>query len=304
MSPAHLKAIAIGVVVLLLAWGASELFSRRPDTTTAAFSLSAPAAAQVDTIEITHAADTIVLAKGATAAWTVNGLVAAGPKVAELLAALHDSARPELAAQDPSSFGRMGVDSASGRMLRIAGGGKTQLRVIIGGHGPGYDASYLRLPGDAHVYLWHGGLPGLAERSLDDWRDREIAAVPSESVAAVDVRRGREHYVLTKRGTTWSLPSGAPTDSSAVARLLQSFRTLTASGFASQRQADSLRLKRPQRSVTLRASAGTELVALTLDSTAGAFWVRRADRPTVYRLDFWQVDQITPSAATLARAKR
>jgi len=294
MSPKHLKVIALGLVVLLLLWGASELLSRRSDTTAGNLRLPVLAPGDVDTIAITHQADTVLLVKRAAAAWTVNGHAASQQALNDLLQALKDSSKPELAAQSPSSFARMGVDSASGRVLRLAGGGKSLVRLIVGGRGPDYDASYVRVPGDAHVYLWRGQLGRLVARQVDDWRDREIGAVPPDSIAAVEVQRGRKSYALRRQGTKWTLPGGLPADSAAVAQLLERFRRVSAAGFATERQGDSLRFDRPQRRVTVRGTRGRELLALAFDSTAGRFWVRRARGGTVYRLDLWQVDQLTP----------
>ena len=87
---------------------------------------------------------------------------------------------------------------------------------------------------------------------------------------------------------------GAPADSAAVAQLLERFRRVTAAGFATDRQTDSLRFDRPQRRVGVRGAGGRLLLALAFDSAAGRFWVRRANSGTVYRLDVWQVDQLTP----------
>jgi hypothetical protein len=42
-------------------------------------------------------------------------------------------------------------------------------------------------------------------------------------------------------------------------------------------------------------------VALTFDSTASGYWVRKPEGGTVYRLDFWQVDQLTPAEDALKR---
>ena len=301
MSSGQLRAIVLGVIALLCAWGVSELLSRRSDTTTATLSLGVPAVAQVDAVTITKGADTVALVKGPSGSWSVNGLAAATPRVNELLQALRDSTTPELAAESPSSFQRMGVDSAAGRSLRVASGGKTLATVIVGNRGATPDAAYVRVPGDSRVYLWRGGLAGYAERKLDDWRDREVAPVPTDSIASLDIRRGKERYTLERSGATWTLPGRRPTDSSAVALLLGTLHNLSAVGFATDRQVDSLKHARPQRSLTLKRAGGAVLLDLVFDSTSGAFWARRADQPTVYRLDFWQVDRITPSASTLAR---
>src|SRR5207237_1888256 len=143
---------------------------------TGGFSLAVPAQAAVDTISVIKGHDSIVLAKQSATAWTVNGHRAAGDAVSELFQALHDSTPPELVAQDSSSFGRLNVDGATGRRLRIRGAGKPLLDVIIGARGSEYGSAYVRRPGDSHVYLWRGRLASFADRTVDEWRDKRIAA--------------------------------------------------------------------------------------------------------------------------------
>jgi Domain of unknown function (DUF4340) len=310
MSAKQLQLIILTLAVVLLLWGASERFSRGSDTVTGGFSLAAPAQAAVDTISVIKGHDSIVLAKQSATAWTVNGHRAAADAVSELFQALHDSAPPELVAQDSSSFGRLNVDSATGRRLRIRGSGKPLVDVIIGARGSEYGSAYLRRPGDSHVYLWRGRLASLADRTAEEWRDKRIAAVGPDSIVLVDVERGKERYALTRAGTAWKL-DGAAADSGAVARLLEKYRTVTATGFASPAQADSARAQRsargqrPARHLTLRSARGT-LVALVFDSTPGAFWVRRTggvapggEPGTLYRMNAWDVDGLTPASRSL-----
>jgi Domain of unknown function (DUF4340) len=302
MNTAQLKAISVVVALLLIVWGASEMVSRRPEKTTATLRLPPLAARDVDTITIAHGTDTVMLARQSPASWAVNGFAAATPEVDGLLQALRDSAASELVAQSPSSFARMGVDSGNGRIVRVAGRGKTLTTLIIAGHGPEVGAFYLRLPGDTHVYLWHGPLATLVGRPTDDWRDHTVAAVPPDSIAEVEIRRGATRFVLRKQGARWTLPEGVPADSAAAARLVEAYRTVTASGFATPRQADSLRSARARRSVVVRGPGRRELLALAFDSTAAGFWVRQGS--TVYRLDPWRVNQLTPGAEAFKPASR
>jgi hypothetical protein len=303
MSAKQLQAIALGLAVLLVLWGAGELLSRGPDTTTGSLRLPALAASDVDSVVITHGADTVLLVKQSATAWTVNRFPASLSSLGDLFQALRDSVKPELAAENPSSFARMGVDSAGGRLLRLTGSGKTLALLIVGGHGPQFDASYVRLPGDAHIYLWRGRLPGLVGRSVDDWRDHQIGAVAPDSITAVEIQRAGRRYVLRKQGARWLLSGGAA-DSAAVAQLLDRFRNVNATGFATEGQADSLRVAQARRRVAVRGAGGRELLTLAFDSTGGGYWARHPSGGPAYRLDFWQVDQLTPTEGSLEATKR
>ena len=52
MSARHLKLIAVGLVVLLLLWGGSELLSRGSDSVIGSLALPALSQADVDTIAV------------------------------------------------------------------------------------------------------------------------------------------------------------------------------------------------------------------------------------------------------------
>ena len=95
MTAKHLRVIAIGVVVLLILWGASERWSRPADTTPAVLRLPVSAPDDVDTVAITEGADSVLLAKQPSGAWTVNRHPASASGVSDLFQALRDSVRPE-----------------------------------------------------------------------------------------------------------------------------------------------------------------------------------------------------------------
>jgi Domain of unknown function (DUF4340) len=311
MSPHNLKLIAAGLALLLLLWGASALLSRGSDSVRGSLDLHAPAMADVDAITIVKGADTIALARQSAppAAWTVNGHPAALASVTDLFQALRDTTPPELVAQDSSSFRRLQVDSAGGRWLRLRRSGKVQLELVVGGRGPDFESAYLRRPGDTRVYLWRGRLGSTVDRTLDDWRDKRIAALAPDSVAALEVVRGKERYALTRAGKAWTV-NGAAADSGAVARYLDRLKTITAAGFATQNEIDSTRTARPGRRLTVRGARGRSvLLSLGFDSTAGAFVVRHVagtggEGATVYRMNTWDVDGLTPASRSLLPTKK
>jgi Domain of unknown function (DUF4340) len=314
MSTHNLKLIAAGLALLLLLWGASALLSRGSDSVRGSLDLHAPAMADVDAITIVKGADTIALARQSASptppnAWTVNGHPAALASITDLFQALRDTTPPELVAQDSSSFRRLQVDSAGGRWLRLRRSGKIVLELVVGGRGTDFESAYLRRPGDAHVYLWHGRLGSTVDRTLDDWRDKRIAVLAPDSVAALEVVRGKERYALTRAGKAWKV-NGAPADSGAVARYLDRLKTITAAGFATPQQIDSTRTARPARRLAVRsARGGGVLLSLVFDSTAGAFVVRRTagtggEGATVYRMNTWDVDGLTPASRSLLATKK
>src|SRR2546426_5723234 len=101
MSAKHLKLIALTLVVVLLLWGGSELFSRGSDTVTGGLSAPALAPSDVDTISVVKGTDSIILAKSATRS-TANGPRAPPPAVNDFFLALPYRQAPAAQSQDSS----------------------------------------------------------------------------------------------------------------------------------------------------------------------------------------------------------
>jgi len=66
MSAKQLAQIAVALVVLLFLWGLVEILGTGSDTTAARFDLPKLTAADVDTVKIFRATDTLMLVKGRT----------------------------------------------------------------------------------------------------------------------------------------------------------------------------------------------------------------------------------------------
>ena len=308
MSSQSLKLIAAGLALLLLLWGGSALLSRGSDPVRGSLDLSVPADTDVDAITIAKGSDTIALARRSATEWTVNGHRAAIANVSELFQALRDTAtpRPEVVAQDSSSFRRLQVDSAVGRWLRLRHGARVELELIVGTGPTDYQSAYVRRPGDVHVYLWRGRLGSVVNRTLDDWRDKRIAVLATDSIAAVDVVRGKDTYALSRAGRAWKV-NGASADSGAVARYLDRLKAITASGFLAPQDTAARKKTRQERRLAVRSPRRT-LLSLTFDSVAGGFVVRRpagarGEDTTVYRMNAWDVDGVTPTRASLLPPK-
>ncbi|HEX6106608.1 MAG TPA: DUF4340 domain-containing protein, partial [Gemmatimonadales bacterium] len=198
MTPRQLALIAIAFGALLLLWGVAALVGRGGDGGTAeVFPRVDPAS--VDTIAITGRADTSILVRRDSTAWRVNGHPADRSAVTALLDALADSTRGvEPVAERPSSHAGLGVDSAAGTRVRLAGRGGVLAEVVAGKRTADLDGGYLRRAADSTVYLVRGALTELLTRRADEWRDRRMGGVLPDSVVGIEVSRGRRSYRLER----------------------------------------------------------------------------------------------------------
>lgn len=296
-------AIVLGVAVGL--WGLVALVRWAREDRVADFALPRVDTAAVDSVSLVRRGDSVLLARGERGAWTANGYAADSTRIVELLRALADTSMwSELVAQARSSHAQLGVDADSGRHVRVSSRGKALLELIAGKRTSDWRGVYVRRPAEDAVYALHGDAVGdPLQRSSDDWRDRRIARVQVDSVTQIELRRAGRATVLRKQGARWSLAGGAAADSAAVANLLDAYKDVSASGFATPAQADSARLDRPRIAVTLR-DAKRVVLSLTIDSTASAVWARSGASPIVYKIDTWQLSRLVPSDSTLRAKKR
>ena len=305
MSPTALKRVALAFFVLLLAWGAFKLLGERSSDEIAGLNLPQLNIADVDRITLQRASDTVDLVKTAAGDWTVNGHAASASAVEDWLAALADaSAGSGLAARSATSHARMGVDSVKGRRVQFLSGDRTLVDLVVGNRGR-VGTGYVRPAETDEVYQIRGALPRLADRGVNDWRDRRIAKVPSDSIGRVDVTRRAGRYTLLRTEEhTWTI-DGAPADSTTVARLVGALRDLQASGFPTDSQLGEIAFDDPYRRLRILDASGVELLSLVFDSTAAGTWARRAGGGggggggPVYRLDWWRVNGLTPADSTV-----
>jgi hypothetical protein len=302
MSARQLLRLVLVFLGLLLLWGAAALGRRHGTAKGAGESLRLPTVPRgaVDTVVLAKAADSVVLARKDSTAWIANGFPASMQAVNDLLGALADSgAGSELVAEQRSSQADLGVDSAGGTRVRVRSGGKNLIELIAGHRSPDFSGGYARLPGQDRTYLVNGRLVETLTRPADDWRDHRIAAVAGDSIGAVEVSRGARRYQLRRAGTKWTLSSGGAADSTRVASLLATYRTIEAGGFASAAQVDSARFSPPDRRVRLLRNDGTALLTLVFDSTAGGMRVKSDTGKVVYTMDAYVADQLAPADSSL-----
>jgi hypothetical protein len=301
MSAKQLVRLAAILGVLLLVWGAAALARRREATPAAdTFRLPKITRSEVDTVTISRAKDTTILARRDTNTWAVNGHPASPNAVGDLLTALTDSApASELVAERKGSHAGLGVDDSAGSKVRITGKGKTLANLVLGKRSQDFSGGYLRRADQESTYVVRGQLIDVLNRSPDDWREHRIARIATDSVARIEITRGRKSYALLRNEKSWKLATGVPADSAKMGDLLTAYSSVDATGFASPAQA--AHFGQPDRRVRLLRKDGTPLLTLLFDSTAAGFWVRPDTSKTIYRIESWTADRLAPADTTLRK---
>jgi uncharacterized protein DUF4340 len=300
MSAKQLVRLGLILLVLLLVWGAAALGRRREAAPSGnALRLPRLTAGQVDTILISRPKDTTLLAKRDTNSWTVNGHPAAPHAISELFSALADSAAgSELVAERKASHAGLGVDS-TGTRVQLKKSGKALADLVVGHRSEDFSGGYLRQADQEPTYLVRGQFTELVSRTTDDWRNHQIAKVPADSIARIEISRGARRYVLQRNGKAWELLPGGALDSTRMGDLLTAYSSVDATGFASATQTDSAHFSAPDRRARLLRKDGTALLTLVFDSTAAGFWMRPDTSKTIYKVESWTADRLAPADSSL-----
>jgi Domain of unknown function (DUF4340) len=305
MSAKQLARLSVILVVLLIVWLAAAV-GRRREAAPSGNVLRLPrlTAGQVDTVLISRPKDTTLLAKRDSDDWTVNGHPAAGHAVSEFFSALGDSsAAGELVAERKASHAGLGVDS-TGTRVQLKKSGKALADLVVGHRSEDFSGGYVRQTDQEPTYLVRGQFTELVTRTSDDWRNHQIAKVPADSIARIEISRGTRRYVLQRNGKGWELLPGGVADSTRVGDLLTAYSSVDATGFASAVQEDSAHFSAPDRRARLLRKDGTALLTLVFDSTAAGFWVRPDTSKTIYKVESWTADRLAPADSSLKIKKK
>jgi len=221
--------------------------------------------------------------------WKVNGFRADPTTLARIWEAVDNAEVRDLVASNPANHGRMGVspDSAWKMELNLAGGTRS---ILVGGPGRQFGTAFARLPDEDQVYLLAGNLRSQVTRSLDEWRNKRVAAVDTAAVWRIQVELPEGLYSLARGDSLWVLGDGAEADPTAVRGMLGEMARLDATGFF--QEGDSI----PPLQGTIRAmdEGGEVLARLEVGAGEGDRWVRAAGDTILYRVASWRATRLLP----------
>jgi Domain of unknown function (DUF4340) len=301
MSAKGLLRIVVVLAIALAAWALLALLRRSSTDTPLVFVLPHLSADSTESIDYVGPQDTVRLARRGSA-WTVNGHPAAPRVVDAFFRALGDtSTRSELVAESVESHQRLGVDSTAAKRLTVAGGGKTLLDLWFGSRGPDFEGFYVRRVGDNRVFLLRGTFADLTVQPLEDWREKQVLTLATDSLTRIDVVRGKGGYSLTRSGSEWTISRGAAVDSVVMRHYLARLKEVRATGFPSPAQADSARFAPAERRVTLFGSGGAPIASLSFDSLASTFVLRVGDGTDLYTMEQRMTELVAPAESTFRK---
>ena len=299
MSEKALRAILIGVVVVVAAWAASALLGRRGGRGPAASSalqatLAGVHEGGVTWVRVLNGKDTVELRRSG-GRWLVDGWPTDSDAVASFWTAVDSARVTELASRNPAHQADLGVKGPGSIEVAFRRRSGDSVRVLLGRAGPYYPSAYARLPGSDEVWILSGDLRRQASRPVEEWRDRTMVRVDTGAVRTIIVARGDTTMTLARTDSAWTV-NGHPASPKTVRGLLDGLAELQAGGFAP----DTVRPGAPTRSVVALGAGSDTLAALRFSARQpSGFWATLRGDSVVYRVPSYRVDAVTPTHGLL-----
>jgi len=300
MSEKGLKVLSVTIGVLVVIWLAVNLLPGRgggggapPEALAGFFRGVTPESVTAVRFEGPESNVPVEL-KRSGGRWTVNGYRADSSAVARFWEAVAAVEVGSLVGSNPANHPRLGVAADSAWTLDVETPDGAR-RLLVGKNGTRYGTTYVRLPDAEGVYLLGGGLRPMITRSLDEWRNKQVARVDTSAVQTVEVEREGTGWTIQRADSSWVMADGSPTNGATVRNLLGELARMDASGFYGTQ--DSL----PPLGGSVRAmdQAGDTLLILDIGSGEGDRWVRVEGDSIVYRIPSWRVSRVLPELSTL-----
>jgi hypothetical protein len=300
MSEKGLKVLSVTIGVLVVIWLAVSLLSGRgggggapPDALAGFFRGVTPESVTAVRFKGPES-DVPVELKRSGGRWTVNDYRADSSAVARFWESVATVEVGSLVGSNPANHPRLGVaaDSAWTLDVETPDGARN---LLVGKSGTRYGTTYVRLPDAEGVYLLEGGLRPVITRSLDEWRNKQVARVDTSAVQTVEVEGDGGGWTIRRADSSWVMADGSPTDGATVRSLLGELARMDASGFYGIQ--DSL----PPLGGSVRAmdQAGDTLLLLDIGSGEGDRWARVEGDSIVYRIPSWRAIRVLPELSTL-----
>jgi hypothetical protein len=203
----------------------------------------------------------------------------------------------------PGKYKAFEVDPESGVEVRIENSAqKIIAHFVVGKSGPDLFSTYLRLADAQQVVLASGMLKMAFDRELKEWRNKTIFNLNQQDITRYQVKGDLQYQMQKAAGNAWEMtaPEKFAPKKEIVEDCLKTISALNAVDFAQGRLQD-FQLDKPVREIIITMKGGGASKELLIGKEKNAFqrFVKTADADTVYVLENYNLDKLTPALAVL-----
>lgn len=318
------RKIVMSLVVIVILVAALLVINRRHTSSVPELATYTQAA---DSIVVRKADAVITLNRDGTT-WRINeaGYPADRGLVSTMETRMKDLALTDLISDRPH-YERYDLNPAKAIEVTVKSGNTTLRHVYLGKKSSTYRHTYVRLAERPEIYLASGSLSDDFNKSIDDFRDREIVKISKGAVESFElVNRGRKlsfSKTVAAKDATAEAPHDAAKDAAKgavektdtwvcneyktialdqerISQLLMSFDPLRAAGFS---DADVKTLRAPACSVKIKAFGKQITLNVYRKLDENKYLCASSESPYAFTLDAWKAEKFVTTIDDLKAKK-
>ena len=160
--------------------------------------------ASVDKVDIAYKGSTITLSK-VGGVWKETAPVdykAEQKFVPAMLSGLKNYKVESKVSSNPEKKDSYGFNDSTKTTLTVYENGNKKGTMVIGSNAPGSNLVFIKKADDNNIYLADGIIrTDIVKEDLNEWRDKQIVALPMSEIKSVDMTLPTENYKITRDST-------------------------------------------------------------------------------------------------------
>ncbi|MCX5895203.1 MAG: DUF4340 domain-containing protein [Proteobacteria bacterium] len=209
--------------------------------------------------------------------------------------------------KNPNKYSVFEADSGKGTEVKIADASQNSVaHFYVGKSGPDLFSTYLRMEKSTEVVLSSGILKTVFDRDLKDWRNKTIFSLKQGDVIEYQVKGDAPLHFKKADSGTWEViePAKSPARKETVDDCLKTFCSLKTADFA-EGQLQDMQLDKPVKEITATLKGGTTKTLLVgKDKNAFQKFVKAQDAETIFVLENYNMEKLSPSIDTFGQAAK
>ncbi len=219
--------------------------------------------ALVDRIEFGKFESKLIFQK-AGGQWTIvepDSFRADNDQIGRLLSEASHMEVGELISTNPAKQAFFLVDTVAGTRLNFFSGENLLASLVIGKTSSDFLHAYIRKVESDEVYLAKGYFSNLANRKVDQWRERHLLIFDPKQVQEIQLSWAKEKFKLTKEDTSWQISrypfkESSQADVQSVEEYLEMLSNMKTDQFPAKGEIESFDFSKPQLTIHLTFSDG------------------------------------------------
>ena len=250
---------------------------------------------KIDRIEIKSSALDLALEKRG-AEWFIQRPLSYRADQSAVGSVLHQAKSLEvksIVSSNPGKHSMFTVDSM-GTFVKIYEMGAERAAFIIGKPGSSFSETYVRKVNSNDVALVDGSFGYVFNRTLREWRDKNIATVPQENIKDVKFQYGDTTFTLMLKDSVWLIGRDS-TQTPAVQDLLRNLSSVTADDFIDTSLS-------PQPKISTLISYGGVQLRFAFSKPAGKYYVQSSASPQWFVMEPWRANPLVKRKKELVKS--